>query len=167
MTDDPNRDAEIEAKFWTALRKDMTVMLSIVEPTRVAPRPMTAQLDGDGDRGPVWFFGSRSSELAKHAISPAKAGFTFVDKGHGVWATVEGHLVVDMNRAKIDALWNPHVAAWYEEGKDDPDLCLMRFDPAEAEIWLDGSSLVAGIKALLGADPQADYRKNKAEVSLG
>ena len=30
----------------------------------------------------------------------------------------------------IDRLWNPFVAAWFE-GKDDPKLQLLRFDPAD------------------------------------
>ena len=167
MADDMNRDAEIEAKFWKALRSDMTVMLGLTGPGMVPPRPMTAQVDGDEDRGPIWFFTSKDSHLAEGSISPAEAGFTFVDKGHDVWATVTGHLVVDMNRAKIEALWNPFIAAWYPGGKDDPDLCLLRMDPTDAEIWLDKSSLLSGLKMLIGINPQKDAQKDKAEVSLG
>ena len=66
----------------------------------------------------------------------------------------------------IDRLWNPQVAAWYEDGKDDPKMRLLRFDAERAEIWLDGSSLVAGIKSLLGADPKQDYKDDKATVTL-
>jgi hypothetical protein len=35
-----------------------------------------------------------------------------------------------------------------------------------AQIWLDGSSLVAGIKLLLGIDPKKDYRDKVVEVTL-
>ena len=66
----------------------------------------------------------------------------------------------------IDRLWNPFVAAWYEDGKDDPQLALLRLDAECAEIWLDGSSLVAGVKALLGGDPKTDYKDKVAEVEL-
>mgnify|MGYP006140606399 CR=1 FL=1 len=44
----------------------------------------------------------------------------------------------------IDRLWNPFVAAWYQEGKDDPKLALLRLDAERAEIWENGSSLIAG-----------------------
>ena len=60
----------------------------------------------------------------------------------------------------------PFVAAWYEGGKDDPKLALLRFDAERAEIWLDASSFVAGIKMLLGADPKQDYKDKVAEVTL-
>ena len=157
-------DAEITAKFWAALRKDMTVMLGLDRETD--QRPMTAQLEGKEDRGPVWFFGSRDTDLASQLATPTDAQFSFVSKGHDVWATVTGTLAIDNDRTKIDALWNPYAAAWYEDGKDDPNLALMRFDASHAKIWLDGSSLIAGVLAIFGRDPKEDYKDNIAEVTL-
>jgi general stress protein 26 len=66
----------------------------------------------------------------------------------------------------VDRLWNRFVAAWYEHGKDDPKLALLRLDPDRGQIWLDGSSLVAGIKMMLGFDPKEDYKDNVAKVNL-
>jgi hypothetical protein len=43
---------------------------------------------------------------------------------------------------------------------------LLRFDPEKAEVWLDASSIVAGIKMLLGVDPKKDYREKVGEVDL-
>jgi general stress protein 26 len=164
MTDDARKDAALEARFWKALRADMTVMLGLK--SEFEQRPMTAILDGDEDRGPIWFFSSRDSDLVQ-ALSGAKdAQFAFVSKGHDLWASVEGTLQLDMNRAVIDRLWNPMVAAWYEQGKDDPQLALLRFDPAGAKLWKDGSGLVAYALALIGRDPKKDYEDNVAEVSL-
>ena len=40
----------------------------------------------------------------------------------------------------------PEEGAWYEGGKTDPKLALLRLDPEKAEIWLDASSIIAGIK---------------------
>lgn len=157
-------DAEIEAKFWTALKKDMTVMLGVQR--HADARPMTAQLRGDGSSGPIWFFTSTDTEITHEVTGAVPATFTFASKGHDVWANVTGTIQVDMDRAAIDELWNPYVAAWYEGGKDDPKLRLLRFDPADAKIWLDGSSLVAGVMALFGRDPKQSYQDNVAEVSL-
>lgn len=158
--------AEITRKFWKALRSDMTVMLGTKGEPGVAPRPMTAQLDGEADHGPIWFFTARSTELARSLQGVHPAFFTFTDKGNDLWASVGGHLSQQTDRAVVDRLWSPFVAAWYDGGKDDPELVLLRFDPAEAEIWLDGSTLLAGLKLLLGADPKADYADNVAKVAL-
>ncbi len=165
MTDDPQKDAAIEARFWAALRKDMTVMLGLG--TEIESRPMTAQLEDDENHGPIWFFGNTESDLVEHLGQGAKdASFHFVSKGHDVWATVSGTIQVDNNRAMIDKLWNPYAAAWYENGKDDHKLALLRMDLQHAKVWKDGSSLVAGFLSILGRDPKKDYQDNVADVSL-
>jgi general stress protein 26 len=75
-------------------------------------------------------------------------------------------LQLDNDRRNIDRLWNRFVAAWFEGGKEDPKLALLRLDAERAEIWLDGSSLVAGIKLLLGVDPKKSYKDQVAKVTL-
>ncbi len=155
---------ELEARFWKALKSDMTMMVGVDGQEDGHARPMTAQLDGD--RGPIWFFTSKDSTLAKLTDAGDRAIATFTSKGHDLFATVHGTLAVDNDRAVIDRLWNRFVAAWYEGGKDDPKLLLMRLDAEQAEIWLDGSSLIAGIKMLVGSDPKEDYKANVATVNL-
>lgn len=159
-------DADITADFWKRLRSDRTVMLGLEEAAPTALRPMTAQLDSDADAGPIWFFAATDAALAQQMATQDLALFSFVSKGHDLFATVHGHLTRCTDRATIDRLWNPWVAAWYDGGKDDPKLALLRFDPVRAEIWRDGSSLLAGLKLLLGADPKAEYKDNVAKVSL-
>ncbi|WP_299647795.1 pyridoxamine 5'-phosphate oxidase family protein [uncultured Jannaschia sp.] len=155
---------EIETKFWKALRSDMTVFIGC---EGALPRPMVAIPDGDADHGPLWFFTSHESDLGKVVgTMPQPATMTFVDKGHDIWASASGTLTMDNDRAVIDRLWNPHVAAWYEEGKDDPKLRLIRYDVTDAELWEDGSSVVAGIKALMGSDPKKDFQDKTAHVRL-
>lgn len=166
MSNEPNKDAEIEAKFWKALRSDMTVMLGLVGVDDSHTRPMTAQIDGDADRGPLYFFTSTETELASEVQPGARALVTFVSKGHDVWATVHGTLTADNDRAVIDRLWNPYVAAWFEGGKDDPKLQLLRMDTERAQIWIDASSVLAGIKVLLGYDPKQDAKGKVAAVTL-
>ena len=155
---------ELEARFWKALKSDMTMMVGVDGQEDGHARPMTAQLDGD--RGPIWFFTSKDSTLAKLTDAGDRAIATFTSKGHDLFATVHGTLAVDNDRAVIDRLWNRFVAAWYEGGKDDPKLLLMRLDAEQAEIWLDGSSLIAGIKMLMGSDPKEDYKASVATVNL-
>ena len=131
-----------------------------------AGQPMTAQLDGDGP-GPVWFFTSSDTDLAQAVGGGRPALLHFADKGHDLFATAHGRLSTDDDRATIDRLWNPFVAAWYPGGKDDPKLRLLRFDGERAQIWLNENSLFAGVKMLLGADPRKDYADKVAEVPLG
>jgi len=158
--------AELTHSFWTHLRSDMTVMAGLVAEDGHM-RPLTAQLDGDGDRGPIWFFTARDTDLAEALAGQARKGsLTFAAKSHDIFACVHGTFVLDNDRAVIDRLWNRFIAAWYEDGKDDPKLALLRFDPEKAEIWENASSLWAGIKIMLGADPKEEYEGKVAKVAL-
>jgi general stress protein 26 len=156
---------ELEAQFWKSLKSDMTMMLGVVGADDGHMRPMTAQIDGDGG-GPIWFFSARSTVLVRHLDTRRRAIATFTSKGNDLFATVHGTLVLDNDAAMIDRLWNRFVAAWYEGGKTDPELALLRFNPDRGEIWQDASSVVAGIKMLLGMDPKAEYRDQVAKVDL-
>lgn len=82
----------------------------------------------------------------KAADGSQDAAAHFVSKRNDLWASIEGRLTRDTDLAVVDRLWNSHVAAWYEDGKDDPKLALLRFDLQRAEIRLDASSIVAGPK---------------------
>ena len=156
---------DIETKFWKALKADRTIMLSVPSDATALPRPMTALIDGDGP-GPVWIFTAQQNQLVKDLHPGAESVFTLASKGHDLFASVDGILSIDTDPVVIDRLWNPFVAAWYKGGKSDPDLVLLRFDAQHAEIWLDGSSLLAGIKMLFGSDPKQDYKDKVAKVTL-
>lgn len=169
-------DAEIRSKFWKSLKSDMTMFLGMAEGEDGHARPMTAQLedelyDGGEYRGPVWFFTSTDNALYQLIQQAELAGKTprsmahFASKGHDVWASVHGSLSTTRDPATIDRLWNRFVAAWYD-GKDDPKIALIRLDAQDAEIWIDASSIVAGIKMLVGIDPKEDYKDKVAEVRL-
>src|SRR5262245_10639797 len=155
---------EIEAKFWKALKSDMTMMLGLDGVEDGHARPMTGHLDGE--RSPIWFFTSRENAIVQNLGTGNRAIATFAAKGEGIIANNHAAVALDDNRATVDRLWNRYVAAWCEGGKDDPKLVLLRLDCERAEIWVDASSLVAGIKLLLGRDPKEDYKDKVAEVSL-
>jgi general stress protein 26 len=141
----------------------MTLMLGLVGVDDDHTRPMTAQVEGG--HGPIWFFTSRDHAIVANLGRSHRAIATFASKGHDLFAAVHGELRLDNDRATIDRLWNPFIAAWFE-GKNDPKLALLRLDPEHAEIWQDASSIVAGIKLLLGADPKKQYQDQVAKVAL-
>lgn len=158
------KSQDLEALLWKALEKDRTVMLGA---TGVAPRPMTAM--AEDQQAPLWFFTASDTELAESLEGSRghAAIATFAAKDHDLFATISGQVVIDNNPAVIDRLWNPFVAAWFEGGKNDPKLRLLRMDTAEAQVWLNENSLLAGVKMLLGADPKKDYRDKVGQVDLG
>lgn len=53
----------------------------------------------------------------------------------GAWLSVAGRAEFVDDRAKIDELWDGEVAAYFEGGKDDPDLGLLRVTSDSAQFW--------------------------------
>jgi general stress protein 26 len=171
---DENREQELKELFWKELASSPFVMIGLqgVEDSRT--RPWTAQIDAaEGadkkDGGTIYFFGAKSEALVKGLSESSRAVATYVSKGHDLFAHIHGNLHAIEDRTLVDKLWNPFIASWYKEGKDDPDLQLVRFDTTNAEIWRSesGATLVAAALKMLGRDPGKDHqRANQAEVAL-
>ena len=157
-------DTEVETSFWKALKSAPTVLLGLDGARDGQVQPMTAQFEGEG--GPLWFFTANDNTLVKALGQSERAIVAYAGKGHDIFATVHGSLTVDNDRATIDRLWSPHVEAWFEGGKADPKLTLLRLDTEKATIWQGGSSIGAAITRLLGKDPKETYKDNIATVSL-
>ena len=83
-----------------------------------------------------------------------------------MFATLGGKLVLDNDPAVIDRLWNPFIAAWFEGGKDDPKVRLLRMDPEHAHVWLNENNLLAGVKLLLGVDPKQAYEDKTGDIKI-
>ncbi len=155
---------ELEKSFWKALKSDRTMMLGLVGVDDGHTRPMTAQ--AEDEKAPIWFFTSDDNGVVKSLKNKSmRAIAAFSSKDHQLFASINGDIKVDTDRAVVERLWNPFVAAWYT-GKDDPKLRLLRFDAEHAEIWLNENNLLAGLKMLIGIDPKKDYKDKVAEVHL-
>ena len=173
----PNNDspeARLTRKFWKELNSSPFMMLGLQGVEDTQTRPMTAQIDvAEGadaeDGGQIYFFGAKSERLVQGIDGKHRAVATFASKRHDLFAHVHGTLVIDNYRAVIDRLWGPVIDSWYRQGKDDPDLALLRFDTEQADIWEAdlGSTLKAVLIKLTGRDPGKDHqKKNRAEVQL-
>lgn len=155
---------QLETKFWESLDDSPFMMLGLKGSGFT--RPMTAQVDKNRK---IYFFASRDEELVKNLATTADALATYASKGHDFFASVEGRLVIDDDRQKIDELWSPMVAQWYGEGKDDPRLVLLRFDATKADVWnAEGKTILkAAWVKLTGGDPGTQLEnKNRAEFAL-
>jgi len=158
--------AELESRFWKAIKSDMTVMLGLTGVDEDHSQPMTAQLMEGKEHGPIWFFAAKDTNLVREMGGQHRAFLSFAAKHHDLFAWAHGELIVDNDRATLDKLWNRFVAAWYPGGKDDPNLQLIRFEPERGQVWLNDNHLFAGIKMLLGRDPKKEYKDKVAQVRL-
>ena len=161
-------DREMEEKFWKALKDSPFVMLGIEGARDGATQPMSANFeDEDRERGCLWFFTANDHDFTRALGQSSRGIAAYSAKGHGLFASIRGTLVIDNDRATIDRLWNPILAQWYE-GKDDPKLALVRFDLDDAKIWLSdiGGFLKPAFNKLFGRKPEAGMKEKVAEVDF-
>lgn len=158
-------EQELQEKFWETLDDSPFVMLGLQGVDDAFTRPMTAQVDD----GKIYFFANRNEDLVKGMQKAKRAIATYTSKGHDLFASIHGTLELSDDRQVIDRLWNPVIAAWFEGGKDDPELALIRFDTTSADIWeaSAGASLKAAVIKMFGRDPGKEHEEeNRAEVAI-
>ncbi len=121
---------DLRAAFWSQL-KDVRAGLLAADGER--PVPMSPQ--ADAENGVIWFITARGSAADRGAKADGEASFHVADSRSHLYANVFGKLSVVNDSEKLDDLWNAFAAAWFEDGRDDDAVQLVKFTPHEAEIW--------------------------------
>ncbi|MHA6317275.1 pyridoxamine 5'-phosphate oxidase family protein [Altererythrobacter sp. CAU 1778] len=151
---------QLKEKFWKSLADSSFLFLQLDgDPDSAVP--MTAQLDKDANSA-IWFFTQTKSSFAK--LGPVTA--TFEGKDHDMFARFTGTLAKETSQERFDQFWNNFVEAWYDGGKDDPDILFLRMDLGDAEIWSGEMGLVDTAKMALGMNVHEDAEKRHAETAL-
>lgn len=130
-------------------------------------RPMAvAKLTRDGD---MYFATSLTSPKIDEIEAQPDVAVTFQDGGR--FAVIYGVAAVSKDRALIEELWSPEWRVWFPQGKDDPNLCLLRIDGREAEYWNNSGVqglkyLFKGLKAVLQGTTPTDDSAEHGKVQL-
>jgi len=96
-------------------------------------RPMgLQQVDGEGN---FWFFSADDSLKNMEIRNNPHVQMIFAKPGDSKFMVVHGVADIVNDRAKTDELWNHFAKAWFKDGKDDPNLSLIRVKPETAHYW--------------------------------
>jgi general stress protein 26 len=138
-TDQPQHLVEVLRDF------DSAILITRTERGDLRGRPMAlAQVEPGAD---IYFATSLTTETAREIEADPRVAVTV--QGKLKFASVSGKAHLMRDRALIDKLWREGWKLWFPEGKDDPNLCLIRFDADEGEYW--DTSGTRGIKFALRA----------------
>jgi general stress protein 26 len=115
---------------------------SVGEPPALTARPLhVTRLDDDGT---LWFMVGHDSTKVEQIERQPQAIVTAQDRSR--WIHLSGRAVVVRDRARIRELWHKLHEAWFPDGPDDPNVCLIAFRPEHAEYW--DNSGAPGVKYL-------------------
>jgi len=96
-------------------------------------RPMsTLEVD---DEGNLWFFSAKSSDKNDEIKNDDTVQLIYSKNSDVHFLTITGKATIVEDQAKKDELWNPIVKAYFPEGKDDPNLSLVKIKPEAAHYW--------------------------------
>ena len=88
---------------------------------------------GSEFEGTLWFFTQHPSPKTDDIASDPQVNVALTDGKS--YLSLAGTASVDHNPTRIDQLWNPMVEAWFENGREDPTVALLRVDTTSAEFW--------------------------------
>jgi general stress protein 26 len=151
---------DIIAKFWKELDDSPFVMLGI--PAQGAHSvPMTAQFD-DAYPNQIFFFTTKDNRLAENlGQGGVEAMAQFASKGHDFFACLRGRLTPIKDHDVRDKFWSKEIDAWFEGGKTDPHLEVLKFDLIDAEMWLADMNVAGLFKMIFGGEIDKDDARDK------
>ena len=140
-----DRDAAVDA-LWRHLDKERVGLLWI-ERSDQHPQPMT--LFADREAAAVWFVTSSETDLFRSLGTGKGARLTLQAENNGYIASLEGRLEPATDAEKLDEIWSFALGAWFDYGRDDPSVRLMRFVPVEASVWASKNNpVIVGLKMM-------------------
>lgn len=117
----------------------IAMMTTVDDAGHLVSRPMAVmQMDANGT---LWFFTKKSSpkvdQIENHE---QQVNLSFADVSDASYVSISGTAHEMDDRAKIEELWSPAAKPWFPDGKDDPQLTLLKVDTHLAEYWDSTSS---------------------------
>jgi general stress protein 26 len=104
------------------------------------------------DEGNFWFMSGKDSRKNDEIYDDPEVQLFFSNGSSSEYLSVYGYAEIIKDRKKIDELWTPIAKTWFNEGKDDPDLTLIRVQPADAYYWdTKNNKMIQLIKIATGA----------------
>lgn len=125
------------------MRSERFVMLTSLSTTgKLHSHPMTPlEVTDEAD---VYFFVNVSTDHAGNLRHDSRVNVAFTD--NTTWLSVAGEVTFlegAEKTAKIDELWNDATAAWYEGGKNDANLGVVRVTSEAAQLWNQEGGMVS------------------------
>jgi general stress protein 26 len=122
----------------------------------IVSRPVqTLEFDASGDL--VFFTAADSKKLEELARNP-DVNLAYANPKKQVYVSVRGSARWDRDPATIDALWSPVQKVFFPDGKDDPNLVVLRVRVRDAAYWESAGNFVARAldfaKGMLSHEPR-------------
>lgn len=95
------------------------------------------------DQGNIWFFSEKNSEKNQAIMADKSVQLFFSHPAKNSYLVVNGEAEIISDKVKIEELWTPAAKIWFKEGKDDPNISIIKVKPTNAYYWdTDGNRMI-------------------------
>lgn len=110
-------------------------MLSTFESNSDYPHTIPMSRQEVDDEGNIWFLFSAESDTHQHLLKNNKVSLAYAHVGNYQFLSINGVAEVSQDKHRIDKYWNSFNEAWFEKGKEDPNIRILKVIPNEAHYW--------------------------------
>lgn len=127
---------EHKQKIWNLIKDIKVGMLVTHEEDggdQLRARPMA--LVQDAYDGTLYFYTPKSDAKVYEIKNDRDVCITFSDTKEQVYVSLTGKAKLTQDKELIDKYWNSWVSAWFEKGKEDPDIAMLEVKINKGEHW--------------------------------
>lgn len=106
-------------------------------------RPMSVKTTDSDDC--LWFLTNDESGKVLEIESNRQVNVSFARPSDHTFISVSGIAQITDDRDKVDEVWTADAGLWFKDGKNDPNLTLIRVEPSQAEYWCPKSNQVVSL----------------------
>jgi general stress protein 26 len=156
---------KIADRVWHVIESVGICMMTTRFEGGLRARPLEARPDRDNNL--IWFLTDRRGLKDDEIEAHSDVGLAFIYLKEKVYLSITGRAFVSQNPSQAEKLWNREQQVWCPGGPNDPNVLVIRVEPALAEMW-DGpaSSAVAAYEfakaRLTGVKPNLGEKRKIA-----
>lgn len=87
------------------------------------------------EQGNIWYLFSSDSDTYNNLKNNSKVSIQFSHVGEYNFLSIDGEAEISQDKERIEKYWNKFVEAWFEKGKEDPNIRVMKVRVADARYW--------------------------------
>ena len=110
----------------------------------------------------IWFIGHKPSETVDNIKQNPEVNLAYVTQESDKYLSISGTAELVEDEEKLNELWSVMYNAYFEQGKEDPMVQLIKIVPHGAEYWANGNAITSAVKMAAAA-----LTDNAVEKSLG
>ena len=110
----------------------------------------------------IWFIGHKPSETVDNIKQNPEVNLAYVTQESDKYLSISGTAELVEDEEKLNELWSVMYNAYFEQGKEDPMVQLIKVVPHGAGCWANGNAITSAVKMAAAA-----LTDNAVEKSLG